>query len=407
MSNIQPHGPMAIGVLPTRRPKETAAQRKAIKEGRARKRAKFIADRQAKRDIKSKKAIAINQSKIRALKVKKSKKLRLHKKFVPLFGKKVDKALVRTGKRIEEGSKVVVDEAGPALDWAIEHSGEIADSMAITGGVLIVVGGAIASTGLGAPVGGPIAALGGGLEAAAPVVRSQGARAKKIKDIVEKIIELTKLIKSTEDAREQMLEAANILEEASKINNDKELKETVKIIRDSIKIIDVAITHGKLVIHSIEKGDIIAGVEASIKLGDDLVKGKKTLESVAELLKKAKKRLTPEGKRKLIKEDKVSISKDLQEEKKKKGNKVGEIIKKVIEVKSKPKKGKPKKEPKKPKTKKPKKEPKKPKTKKPKKEKKTKAKRKPSAYNIFVKEKRKQGLSMKEVGAAWQAQKKK
>ena len=279
----------------------------AIKAATARRMKKFIADKQAVKAAKHLKAVELNQQKIKAH-IKKHK--HKQRKFIPLFGQKVNRDLAKAGKDIEKGLKVVNKkvlkpigkDALIALDFAIEHSGEIADGMAIAGGVLVVVGGAVSATGLGAVVGGPIAALGGGLEAAAPVVRSQGARAKKVKDIAEKIVELTKLIADSKDIKEQMIAAVNILEEASKINNDKELKQAAGIIKDTIKLIEDAIAHGKAVIKSVKKGDIIKAISESEALVKDVKKGKDILLSTKDLLVKAKARLTPAGKKKLLKE---------------------------------------------------------------------------------------------------------
>ena len=162
----------------------------------------------------------------------------------------------------------------------------------------------VETVGVGCAVGGAIGSLGSGLEAGAPIVRRNGARAKKIRDIARKIQALVKLIKESKSIKERMLGVGKILDEASKINNNKELKQAADLVKDTIKVVEASIKHAEILMEAVKKGDLIAGIRASVELGKDVAKGKKILESGKDLFEKAKALLTPEAK-KQREEDKV------------------------------------------------------------------------------------------------------
>ena len=427
-----PRGPMADKPLNAKQRQEQQKRTdKIVRESRKKQAEERRQQRLKSQKSKEQKGIKLNQAKVKALKAHIKKVKGNKKKFKPIFGKKVSNKLSKASKSLNKAGDVmnnrvfqpVAAEAIPALDWAIEHSGEIADGMAISGGVLIVIGTGLSATGVGAVVGGPMIGVGGSLEAAAPVVRSQGARAKKIKHIAEKIAELLKILKKSKDMKHQMEVAADILIEASKINDDKELLQGAMIIKDSIKLIDNAIKHGEIMIKAVKKGDILAGISAVKKLIADVKKGKQILESADDLLQKAKERLTPSGKAELEKE--IAEKKEREEARGETRSSLGKLLKsqlfKMAEERNlepsarllkqdiitlllnNPKEGLPKKTTST--TTKTTTEPKEEKLPERKVKKTSTTKRKPSAYNIFIGEKIKEGMTFKEAVAAWNAQK--
>ncbi len=310
---------LATTAPPTRR-KETAAQRKAIQAGRQKRMDIFINNLRKEQDKHHTEAVARNQVKV-AAQIKKNRLAKgkhNHSTFKPIFGDKVNKALAKAGKDIEKGSdkfvnktlKPVAKTSLKVLDWSIDHSADIADGMAITGAVLTVVAGAVAATGIGLPIAAGIELVAVALEAGAPVVRNQGKRAKKIKDIAKKIIALVELIKTSNSTKDRLIAVAGILEQAAKINNDKELVQAAKLIRDTIKVVEASITHAELLLEAVKKGDLIAGIRASIELGKDVKKGKAILESGVDLFNKAKALLTPEATKQREQEAKEKAEKE-------------------------------------------------------------------------------------------------
>ena len=255
---------------PEARRKALQRRNKVIKEARAKAHAKFVAKLRAEHDRRIKEAQKKNQMKIAALLKKNRIKRGKHKPFAPnIFGKKVSKDLAKAGKQIGKSAdkfnnrvlKPAGKDAEKALNWTIDHTDEISEGMNITGKILVVVGTGIGvstgveTAGVGAVIGGALAGLGKGLQETAPLVKEAGEKARKIRDIAQKINELRNMIKEGKSARDSMEKAADILDEAGKVNNDKEFSDAAKQIRRSIKLIDSAILHGKLMIEAVKKGE--------------------------------------------------------------------------------------------------------------------------------------------------------
>ena len=278
----------------------------------------FIKKLRTEQDKHHKLAVKRNQKKIaKQLKKNRLKRGTHHHSIFEKIGDGIKKGIgglihdvEKSNKKFVEKLKPIAIDTGKVLNWAIDHSDDIADGMAITGGILTVVAGGVAATGIGLPVAAGIESVAVSLEAGAPVVRNQGRRAKKIRDIALKIKALIDLIKTSKSTKTRMIAVADILEQASKINNDKDILKASKLIKDTIVTMNNSIKHAELLLEAVKKGDLIAGVRASIELGKDVKKGKKILKSGKELFLKAKAFLSPKATKQREKDAKEKAEKE-------------------------------------------------------------------------------------------------
>ena len=308
------------------KPKQVKQQlNKAAKEGQKEAHKKFINKLKKEHRRQIKQAKKRNRKKLLA----KLKKNRMNKKdtgiFTAIFGKKFSRSLGKIGQDIEKGvkrfNKNVLKPVGSGAidvaDWTIDHTDEIASGMDSVGEILQKVGGVItvaACSPAGASVAGATAietagvsvaavgtacgiavamtSIGTGLKETAPLVKQAGEKARKVKDIVIKIKEIKNMIEHGQDAIETMEKMADILDDAAKVNGDKEFNEAAKHIRKSIKLTKGAILHGKTMIKAIESGNIEAGIKAAKQIAKDIKEGKKLAKDVKKLVKKAKGKLS-------------------------------------------------------------------------------------------------------------------
>ena len=180
--------------------------------------------------------------------------------------KKILPTILKVGKEI-------VKDAELAVDFTIDHAGEIANVGDIAGDVLI---------GIGAATGQPeIAAMGGGIKSAAKVIADLGEKAKKAKTIITKTKILAEQVKHKKNLSEALHGVADIMGEAGSLTGNKKLITLSSHIKDGANITDAAHQHVELVVNSIKNKDF----DGIVKGGEGLLE---THKAAKELVKKVK-----------------------------------------------------------------------------------------------------------------------
>lgn len=275
--------------------------------------------------------------------------------------KKVSKGIVKTAKFVAKEGKVGLKVANKAITEVENHAKEIKQVVDVTATVIEVIGVAT-----GQP---EIVAGAASLQAVADKALNAAIKARKVVNVAEKTIAIADAIAQKKKLSVILHKTADAMEAGSKLSGNKKLSQIAGHVKSTGLIVDKAIVHAKDV-HKIVKDThkaikqkdivgIVKGVEKGIKKSKELKKFKKEVEGSYKL--KAKKSL-PKAK-------KVKVE-------------TKPIVSTIVVKKSLPKV-------------------KKPVVKKPV----VKKKRKISAYNLFVKKKRKEGLTMKQISPLWKAEK--
>lgn len=261
--------------------------------------------------------------------------------------KSAEKAVVKVASKVEKVGEKTIHEARNITHF-IAKNAQVIDT--------IIDVAATAADGVAVAVGQP--ELITGIETLRGISKKAvdaTEKADKAINTAEKFVHIAKAIAHKEQAGTILRQTADAFSDAATLSGNKQLQHVANQLNKGAVIADKVIDHSKS-LHELGKAGVKAikdkDVVGIVKVGANVVKQSQQIKKDVKSMKQHKAPPHPGS---------GSVS-----------------------TKPKPKPTKATKEPK---------------------EKKTKGKRKPSKYNLFVAEKRKQGMDMKSIGAAWQAQK--